>query len=79
MFGWRCRNEEGLDLQVFGYGSSQILELRISSRSPVLSSCSHISKFDPKPIATLSKSSSKPRYLEPSEPPKPSYKCLAHA
>ena len=69
-FGWRSKSRKELDLQVFGYGSSQILEIRISSQSQDLSPYSHISKFDPKPIATLSKTSFKPSYLEPSKLPK---------
>ena len=36
----------------------------------VLSLYLHISKFDSKPIATLSKTSFKPSYLEPNKPPK---------
>ena len=66
-----AKGRKVLDLQIFGYGSSQISELRISSQSEDLSPYSHISKFDPKPIATLSKTSFKPSYLEPSKLPKP--------
>ena len=46
------------------------LRAKDSFASHALSSFSHISKFDPKPIVALSKPSSKPSYLEPSESPK---------
>ena len=65
-----AKGRKALDLQVCGYGSSQISEIRISSQSQDLSPYSHISKFDLKPIATLSKTSFEPSYLEPSKLPK---------
>ena len=55
------------------------LRAKVSSQSHGSSSSSYISKLDPKALATLSKTSSNPSYLEPSEPPKLSYKYLAHA
>jgi len=46
------------------------LRAKVLPQSHGLSSSSCISKFDPKALATLSKTSSNPSYLEPSELPK---------
>jgi hypothetical protein len=48
------------------------LRAKVISQSHGSSSSSCISKLDPKALATLSKTSFNPSYLEPSEPPKPS-------
>jgi hypothetical protein len=58
---------------IFKFWLQKLSNLRTKdfiSISKVASSCPLISKFDPKPIATLSEPSFKPSYVEPSEPPK---------
>ena len=52
----------------------KLLDLRVKvlHQSHGLSSSSCISKFDPKALATLSKTSLQPDHSEPSEPPKQS-------
>ena len=64
--------EEGLDLQVL---ATKALKSQSYGFHLDLKICLHVlvslfSKFDPKPIATLSKPNFRPSYLEPSKSPK---------